>query len=156
MWVLELATAAGQRAPVNVMNSVAYHLDPRQDRPTVLVVEDEVLIRLMVADELRKHGFSVVEAASADEAISVLQSSIPVHLLLTDLQLPGNIDGLTLARMVHAKFPTMKIVIASGHWPGSPPRGVADAFFSKPYDMNALAARVRELVADSGHHVDEP
>src|SRR5438309_9679205 len=96
------------------MNSLAHQLDAAVARPTVLVVEDEVLVRLMIADELRRHGLNVIEACTADEAMSVLQSSVPVNLLLTDLQMPGQLDGWALASLVHRAFPQIKIVVASG------------------------------------------
>src|SRR5215831_14651488 len=120
------------------MNSAAHEIDPCEDRLTVLVVEDEVLIRLMVADELRKQGFNVVEASDAEEARSVLQSAIPVHLLLTDLQLPGNFDGMALASLVHASFPAIKIIVASGRLPETSLHGIAHAAFSKPYEVTAM------------------
>src|SRR5205823_5789281 len=98
------------------MDLLAYQLAPDHDhsRSTVLVVEDEVLIRLMIADELRKQGLNVIEACSADEALSVLQSSVPVGLLVTDLHMPGKLNGLALARIVRRTFPMIKIVVSSG------------------------------------------
>jgi CheY-like chemotaxis protein len=134
------------------MNSVAYQPDPGEDRPTVLVVEDEVLIRLMIADELRKQGLNVVEASDAEEALSVLQCAVPVHLLLTDLQMPGNFDGMALASLVRASFPAIKIVIVSGRLPEASLCGIAHAAFAKPYDVTAIASQVKELLADSQHH----
>jgi CheY-like chemotaxis protein len=66
----------------------------RAERPTNLLVEDEVLIRMMLADELRGRGFNVLEAQNADEALTLLQSGVPVGLVLTDVQLPGSLDGI--------------------------------------------------------------
>jgi CheY-like chemotaxis protein len=120
----------------------------RDNRPTVLVVEDEVLIRIMVADELRDHGFNVVETSNADEALSVLQSQVPVDLLFTDLNMPGQVDALFLATFVRASYPTMKLVIASGQPVGEYLRDVAHATFSKPYDAAVVASRVKALLAD--------
>jgi CheY-like chemotaxis protein len=136
------------------MNAVAYQLAPGEDRPTVLVVEDEVLIRFMVADELRKQGLNVVEASDAEEALYVLQSAVPVHLLLTDLQMPGNFDGMALAGLVHARFPAIKIVVASARLPEVSLAGIAHAAVSKPYDITAIISQVKELLTDSQHHAN--
>src|SRR5580698_6723942 len=87
----------------------------RAGRPIILVVEDEVLIRMMLADELRGRGFDVVEAQNADEALTLLQSPVPVGLVLTDVQLPGAMDGIGLARLLRAARPELKVVIASGN-----------------------------------------
>jgi CheY-like chemotaxis protein len=137
------------------MNSVAYELDPGEDRPTVLVVEDEVLIRLMIAEELRRQGVNVVEASDAEEALAVLQGAVPVQLLLTDLQMPGSFDGTALASMVHASFPTIKIVVASSLPPGKSLRAIAHAAFLKPYDLTAVVRQVKELLPESQHHASQ-
>lgn len=68
-------------------------------KPTVLVVEDDVLIRLSVADALRSAGLDVIEAATGDEALTVLASSATVDLVFTDIQMPGSTDGLELAQI---------------------------------------------------------
>jgi CheY-like chemotaxis protein len=67
------------------------------------VVEDEVLVRIKVADELRAQGYAVIEATNASEAISVLQSSMRIDLVLTDIRMPGDLDGLGLARMMRSE-----------------------------------------------------
>lgn len=81
---------------------------------TVLVVEDEPLIRMHGVDILEEAGFSVVEAADADEALVVLGDG-SVHLLFSDIDMPGSIDGLELARIVHARWPDIHLVLTSGH-----------------------------------------
>lgn len=115
------------------------------ERPTVLLVEDEVLIRLMLADELRSQGLQVLEASNADEALTVLQSSLPVHLLFTDIRMPGRMDGVALAKVAHARFPQIKSIIGSS---GRPEQSIdfADAFLAKPYDLRELADQVRRLL----------
>src|SRR5688500_1173431 len=90
--------------------------------PTVLLVEDEILIRMMVAAELRTAGYVVVEAANADEALKFLQTSDAVDLMITDIAMPGSMNGAGLAIRVHSTWPNTKIVIASAHapeWPAS-------------------------------------
>jgi two-component system, response regulator PdtaR len=119
------------------------------ERPTVLLVEDEVLIRLMVADELRSQGLQVLEASNADEALAILESSLAVHLLFTDVRMPGRIDGLALAQLAQARFPQIKLIIASSRPPEAPPR--ADAYLNKPYDLDRMVDEVERLLAQTGH-----
>ena len=117
---------------------------------TVLLVEDEVLIRLMLADELRNQGLQVLEASNADEALTVLQSSLPVHLLFTDIRMPGEMDGVALAKLAHARFPQIKSIIGSSGRPESID-DFADAFLAKPYDLRELVKQVRRLLSESGY-----
>ena len=117
---------------------------------TVLVVEDEVLTRLMLADELRNQGLQVLEASNADEALTVLQSSLPVHLLFTDIRMPGEMDGVALAKFAHARFPRIKSIIGSSGKPESID-DFADAFLAKPYDLRELVKQVRRLLSESGY-----
>ena len=79
----------------------------------ILLVEDEILIRLAMADDLRQAGFIVVEASNADEAISVLNSTPDIALVVTDIRMPGRIDGVGLANWVRRHAPHIKIAIAS-------------------------------------------
>jgi CheY-like chemotaxis protein len=86
-----------------------------EDRhPVALVVEDEMLLRLHAAGLLEEHGFAALEAANATEALNVLQSRSDVRLLFTDIQMPGALDGMDLVREVHARWPRVLPVIASG------------------------------------------
>jgi CheY-like chemotaxis protein len=116
-------------------------------RPTVLVVEDEVLVRLVIADALRSQGFPVVEAANADEALTILQSSAAVDLMITDIQMPGPMDGLALTALARAGRPGLKVVIVSGHAAAPPSAELSDAFFRKPYDLLQVLQRVNAILA---------
>ncbi len=80
--------------------NVVLEQEARTDARRIRVVEDEVSVRLMMADELRSKGFAVVEAANVEEALAILESSTRVGLVLTDLQMPGAMDGLGLARLL--------------------------------------------------------
>lgn len=133
-----LDTAPGEAASL---------VKPARDRATVLVVEDEVLVRIMVAEELRNCGYVVIEAANADEALAVLHSKVPIGLLLTDVRMPGAIDGLELARRVRSERPEMKVVIASGQMPDVASSVPVDGFFNKPYDFKGLIAHIEALIA---------
>jgi CheY-like chemotaxis protein len=121
------------------------------ERRTVLLVEDEVLIRLMIADELRGQGLQVLEASNADEALAILESFLSVHLLFTDVCMPGRMDGLALAKLAQARFPRLKLIIASSREPEEPSRASADAFISKPYDLNQVVEQVEKILAQTGH-----
>ena len=83
-------------------------------KAAILVVEDETLIRLWAADLLEENGFSVLEAEDADAALKVLESRPDVKLLFTDVQMPGSLNGMELAREVHARWPHILLVITSG------------------------------------------
>ena len=126
----------------------ALEVDPAPARPTVLIVEDEVLIRLMVADELRNAGVHVLEASSADEAWTILQSALPVHLLFTDIHMRGEMDGVALAQLVHGRYPQMKLIITSSREPEGSIRPAAAVFVGKPYDLRTVVAQVKALLAE--------
>lgn len=104
-----------------------------------------MLLRLAAADELMAAGFHVIQAGSADEAMSVLGSSMAVDLMLTDVRMPGSLDGLALARHVRGAWPAIKIVVVSGDYTMAPD-GPGDAFFPKPYDAAAVIRRIRHLL----------
>lgn len=115
-------------------------------RPSVLVVEDDVLLRLITAEDLRAAGYNVVEASSADEAMTILDSAVPVDLVLTDIRMPGSMDGLALAAFIRQRWPELKIVVASGERPGQAALAVADAFLPKPYDSTTILSRLKTLM----------
>lgn len=114
--------------------------------PTILVVEDEVLVRMMIADEVRQQGFRVIEAATADEALAVLRSAISVDLVLTDIQMPGSMDGLALAELVRSIWPGLKIIFATARSAHPSHMAAADAFFGKPYNPERVVQRIRDLL----------
>jgi len=118
------------------------------DSPVVLVVEDEVIIRMAAANELRSHGFDVMEADNAKEAIILLKTQVPIALLFTDVRLPGSMNGLALARLVHEEHPDMKIVVTTAN-PAMPDDGHGvDAFFRKPYRLDRVVASIESLLAN--------
>jgi CheY-like chemotaxis protein len=134
--------------------------DVLRPRHGILVVEDEILLRMAAADEFRRQGFTVFEAGDANEARDILESEA-VDLLFTDLQLSGarfphpagDIDGLALTRHVRATRPEIKVVIASGlvRPDDNPPEAnmrIADACFGKPYDFVRIVAVIRKLLAN--------
>src|ERR1700722_10197160 len=104
-------------------------------RLVVLLVEDEILVRSFVAECLRDEGYRVIEAANAMEAKAVLVSGATVDVLFTDWQLPGDMDGVELARWIDREHPGMTLLLTSGlgyvaDWAPLIPRA---SFFLKPY-----------------------
>jgi len=83
-------------------------------RPVVLIVEDEWLLRVDAVDMIAAAGFDVIEASNADEAIKILEQRRDIAVVFTDIQMPGSMDGLKLARAVRGRWPPIKIVATSG------------------------------------------
>ena len=118
------------------------------DPPVVLLVEDELLVRMTAADELAEEGFQVLEAANADVALKVLEArSDEVLMLFTDVHMPGSMNGMALAGQVHARWPHVRILISSGyarpHQDEIPDDG---RFMPKPYHAATLVRHIHELV----------
>lgn len=120
----------------------------QENAAVVLVVEDEFLIRLHAMDMLEGAGFATVEAANADEAIRILESRDDIRAIVTDIDMPGSMDGLKLAHAVREKWPPVKLVLVSGKRPlgrSDLPEGAL--FYGKPYDMDEVTAGIRSLMA---------
>lgn len=118
---------------------------PQSGALRVLVLEDEVLIRLAIAEELRAQGLTVVEAVSADEAWSYLQAGGHVDLIFSDICMPGSMDGLELARRVKATHPEIQIVITSGQRIVIAKDEVGH-FLPKPYAVEQAARLVMNIL----------
>lgn len=115
---------------------------------TVLVVEDEMLIRMDIATFLEDEGFIVYEAADADEAIAILNANSDIRVMFTDVDMPGSMDGLKLAAAVRDRWPPVQIIITSGHRELSDELlPVQGRFFSKPYDHSRVIGAIREMAA---------
>ena len=118
------------------------------DPISVLVVEDEPLIRMDVVGDLEQAGFNVLEAGNTDEAISLLRSHPEIQALFTDVEMPGSMNGLTLAATVHDRWPPIKIIVTSGRVLVRKRELPEDALFvPKPYDNRAVISSLRELMA---------
>ena len=114
-------------------------------RLVVLVVEDEVLVRAAAADQLRRLGYTVIEANNASQALEVLQSRIQIHLVFTDVMMPGVLDGADLARVVLAEYPAIKVVMTSGVT-GNTPDLATLPLLRKPYSADELKRLVEQLI----------
>jgi CheY-like chemotaxis protein len=116
-------------------------------RPIVLIVEDEFLLRMNAVDMIAAAGFEAIEAANADEAIEILENRRDITVVFTDVQMPGSMDGLKLARAVRGRWPPIKIVATSGHLDVAEtdlPDG--GRFLPKPYSPHQVAGVLRELI----------
>jgi two-component sensor histidine kinase/CheY-like chemotaxis protein len=118
------------------------------ESPTnVLVVEDEMVLRMRAVDIVEDAGFTAVEAVNADEALSILESRSDIALLFSDIQMPGSMDGLKLAHAVHDRWPSIKIILVSGHVKLSDTDKPAESrFFGKPLEMKQMIAELQEMV----------
>ena len=116
----------------------------------ILVVEDDVLLRYILAEWLRTEGYDVVEAASADEAVSVLSSVIGVDLVVTDVETPGSIDGLELADHIRETSPALPVIAVSGAALSNRlPITTVAAYFPKPYDLARLSECIFSLLGSA-------
>lgn len=116
----------------------------------VLVVEDEFLIRTLVADYLRDAGFSVIEAYDGDEAIALLSAGAAIDLVFTDVRMPGAADGIALLAYVSERRPRLPVVVTSGHLdPSIATAGGAVAFVPKPFDPERVVCVIRAALGTS-------
>ena len=115
---------------------------------TILVVEDEPLVSMALVDDLEAEGFAVLEAANAALAIRLLESRDDIRVIITDVDMPGTMDGLMLAAAVANRWPPIRIIVVSGH------RSVeitdipdGSVFYSKPYTPAKMIETVNEMLA---------
>ena len=139
------------RTPVSVPLSVSRErpmMTPRHpDTPAVvLIVEDEIMPRMLAVDIVEDAGYVALEAIDAAEAVAILESRSDVMLMCTDIQMPGQMDGMRLAHAVHERWPAIEIIVVSGLNPSNlelPPRS---RFFSKPLNAGEVIAGMRDMI----------
>jgi DNA-binding NtrC family response regulator len=121
-------------------------------RRGVLVVEDEILLRLAIAGYLRGAGCAVFEAGTAAEAVEVIESGESVGIVFTDVQMPGPMDGLMLACWVHEHHPGVQVLVTSGKGDAAVPYQFIpeESFFAKPYPLETVANRILLLLENDG------
>ena len=113
----------------------------------VLVVEDEMLLRMRTVDMVEDAGFTSVEAVDADEAVAILESRSDIALLFTDIQMPGSMDGLKLAHAVHERWPPIKIILVSGQLRLANIDIPADSrFFGKPLEAREMIVEMQNMI----------
>ncbi|WP_158811815.1 response regulator [Beijerinckia sp. L45] len=117
----------------------------KSSRMSVLVVEDEPLILDIVADELNDAGFHVLQATTGEEAVAILEGNQAVDLLLTDIRLPGLLDGWGVAERARERFTTLPVIYVTGY-SGEPARQVPDSILiMKPYRPSAVVKAAQGL-----------
>jgi two-component sensor histidine kinase/CheY-like chemotaxis protein len=113
----------------------------------VLVVEDEMMLRMRAVDMVEDAGFTAVEAINADDALAILESRSDIELLFTDIQMPGSMDGLKLAYAVHKRWPLIKIILVSGQLNLTDSDKPADSrFFGKPLDVKQMILEMQNMI----------
>jgi CheY-like chemotaxis protein len=118
----------------------------------VLIVEDEPILRISAIDMVEDAGFEALEAADATEAIRILEARLDIRIVFADIQMPRGIDGMKLAALIRNRWPSIEIILTSGHVDAAnvdlPPRGL---FFSKPYDEKHVVAAMKKFADQTLH-----
>ena len=111
----------------------------------VLIVEDDQLLRLLTVDIVEDAGFEALQAGDANEAVAILEARSDIALLLTDINMPGSMNGLKLAHAVRDRWPPIKIIVVSSRVPDRDlPTG--GRFFHKPYHAKTIISEIRSLI----------
>lgn len=122
-------------------------MTPDNATSVVLVVEDELMLRMRAVDIVQDAGFDSIEAISADQAIQILESRDDISCLFTDIQMPGSMDGLMLAHVVHTRWPHIKIILVSGQIAVTEEDKPEDSkFFAKPLEIQQMILELQEMV----------
>jgi two-component sensor histidine kinase/DNA-binding NarL/FixJ family response regulator len=115
--------------------------------PNVLIVEDEMILRMRAVDIVEDAGFTAIEAVNADDALAILESRSDIELLFTDIQMPGSMDGLKLAYAVRERWPLIKIVLVSGQLTLTDADKPANSrFYGKPLDVQHMIAELQDMM----------
>jgi CheY-like chemotaxis protein len=118
-------------------------------KSTVLVVEDEVLTRLAIADYLRKNNYRVLEASTGEEAQTILRAGEPIEVVFSDVSMPGRLNGFELANWIRGEYPGVRMLLTSGadHLARQPGYGQVDGpVLAKPYVFEAVLAHINRLL----------
>jgi two-component system, response regulator PdtaR len=120
------------------------------NQPAILVVEDDPIIRIGALQLVANAGFEAIEASNADEAIRVLEARSDIHLVFTDVGMPGTMDGIKLAHYIRRRWPPVKLIVASGkaildesHLPAGA------RFFAKPYSESTIVGAMIAMLSDA-------
>ena len=119
-----------------------------KDKPVVLVVEDEPLLRMSTVDMVEEAGFPTAEAANAKQAIQLLENRSDIRVIVSDIDMPPGMDGMALVAMVRRRWPPIAIILVSGHVAKAEvviPEG--GRFFTKPFRPAELVETLNRMVA---------
>jgi two-component sensor histidine kinase/DNA-binding NarL/FixJ family response regulator len=115
--------------------------------PNVLIVEDEMVLRMRAVDIVEDAGFTPIEAVNADDALAILESRSDIEMLFTDIQMPGSMDGLKLAHAVRERWPLIKIILVSGQLTlTDADKPVDSRFYGKPLDVKPMIAELQDMM----------
>lgn len=132
-------------------------MEPSHHPPIVLIVEDELFIRMMATDIFLDIGFVVYEAACADDALHFLAAHPGINLLFTDIDMPGTMNGLALAALAHEKWPNTALIVTSGgQWLGNEIIPDGGVFLPKPYRSDELERVVRAKLGALDNRICSP
>ncbi len=126
------------------------HNEREDTRFTVLVVDDDDIIRMSIADYLRDSGLDVLEAASGEAGQAAFEAGAPIDVVFSDVQMSPHLDGIALANWVHANHPNVPVMLTSGVTIlSSLPEAICPqgSVFIKPYEFTAVAARIQALLS---------
>jgi CheY-like chemotaxis protein len=116
----------------------------------VLIVEDEMMLRMRAVDMVEDAGYTPVEALDAGEAMAILEARSDIALMCTDIQMPGSMDGLGLAHVVHKHWPSIKIIVVSGQvTPPCSDLPPCSRFFGKPLEAGQMIAEMRSMIGQA-------
>jgi len=138
------------------VSTISTNPTPQPGTPveTVLVVEDEILIRHVIADYLRECGYRVFEAVNADEAVAMIETpEISIDIVFSDVQMPGSMDGFALARWIRANKKGIQVILTSGVERSADIAATlceAGPLLEKPYEPQGVIERIRQLTANAG------
>jgi DNA-binding NtrC family response regulator len=140
----------GPHCDVNMSSHI--EIPARSEKaPAILVVDEEVSTRVVIADYLRDCGYRVFEAGTSEDAVTILSSELKIDIVFTDLELPGHSSGLGLARWVRRRHPDMRVIVTSGVYSSAELAGElceAGPPIVKPYESDAVVQRIRSLTAN--------
>jgi two-component system, response regulator PdtaR len=113
----------------------------------ILIVEDDQLLKLLTVDIVEEAGYVALQASSADEAVAIMESRTDIALLLTDIDMPGSMDGIKLAHAVRNRWPPIRIIVVSGRLHLlEEDLPTHSRFFAKPYSSDAIISEIRSLI----------
>jgi len=149
----ECVDTSRERQSAAVMNARGHQVHPGAQTmmPRILLVEDDTIQRYILAEWLHEAGYEVVEVASADEAVALLSSLLPIRLVITDVDMPGGLDGYDLADHSHRESPAVPVIVTSGRAPQRQAGSLQSYhFLRKPYDPAAMTMLVATLLSSQG------
>jgi DNA-binding NtrC family response regulator len=128
------------------LNAPQSQAEKGSSRATVLLVEDDIVIRSPLAEYLRAAGYMIVEAANAEEAIALFAARVPIAVVFSDIRMPGTMDGIGLARWIRRHQPSVRVMLTSGAGNAVRLGKIAEFFVPKPYQAAEVAARIGKLL----------